>query len=70
MSQVFPKAFVNAGVKKEPVAEQVTARIDMSADVAGAGLCPECKQPMEKTHANGMPVLACQPCRITIPIKD
>jgi len=71
MSQVFPKAYVEAGIKKvEASADKVTARIDMSAEVAGAGLCPECKSPMQKTHANNIPVLACDCCRISIPIKD
>jgi hypothetical protein len=48
----------------------VTARIDMSAEVAGAGLCPECRRPMENSHANGIPVLICSEHRIAIPIPN
>lgn len=72
---VIPEAFRNASASKtETVAKAarkaVTARIDMSADVAGAGLCPECRKPMERSHANGIPVLTCDMHRIAIPIPD
>jgi hypothetical protein len=46
------------------------ARVDMSADVAGAGLCPECRKPMDRAFANGIPVLRCMDCRIAIPEPD
>lgn len=46
------------------------ARIDMSAEVAGAGLCPECREPMVKSTANGIPVLICETHHIAIPVKD
>lgn len=49
---------------------KTTARIDMSAEVAGAGLCPECRKPMEASHANDIPVLRCLNCRIAIPTPD
>jgi hypothetical protein len=42
----------------------------MSAEVAGAGLCPECQQPMERSHANGIAVLTCDLHRIAIPVPD
>lgn len=48
----------------------VKARINMSAEVAGQGLCPECREPMVKMFANGIPVLTCMEDRITIPIGD
>lgn len=48
----------------------VTARINMSADVAGAGLCPECREPMEATFAAGHPVWSCKVDRISIPRAD
>lgn len=68
---VMPEAFVNAGEKKiEASAEKVEARINMSAEVAGAGLCPECGKPMERSHANGIPVLTCDVHRIAIPSPD
>lgn len=49
---------------------KVQARIDMSAEVAGRGLCPECKKPMQKVFAGGSPVWACSEDRITLPIPD
>jgi hypothetical protein len=62
-----PQAYVQAG-KKETT--KVTARIDMSAEVAGAGKCPECRKGMEISHANDIEVLVCHPCRIAIPTAD
>jgi hypothetical protein len=84
MSLVLPKAFLEASATiseakskiearqqaHEALAKPVTARIDMSAEVAGAGRCPECKQPMEESHANGIPVLICKEHRIVIPMSD
>lgn len=72
---VVPQVFAEAGVKKEQEkveasAEQVEARINMSAEVAGAGLCPECQKPMERSHANGIAVLTCDLHRIAIPVAD
>jgi hypothetical protein len=70
---VMPEAFAKAGEKKVEAAvesEKVEARINMSAEVAGAGLCPECQKPMERSHANGIPVLTCDVHRIAIPIAD
>ncbi len=76
----LPKAFVEAAAtvseKKQKIEakavkkEEVTARIDMSDKVAGLGFCPECKKPMVRTNANGIPVLSCNEHRIAIPIKD
>jgi hypothetical protein len=60
---VVPQVFADSGTKKiEAAAEKVEARINMSAEVAGAGLCPECQQPMERSHANLH--------RIAIPVPD
>lgn len=59
------RAAADAGAKAK-----ITARIDMSADVAGAGLCPECRQPMVTASANGHEVWSCHPCRIAIPTPD
>jgi hypothetical protein len=68
---VIPQAFAESGVKKvEAAAEPVEARINMSAEVAGAGLCPECQKPMERSHANGIAVLTCDLHRIAIPVPD
>ncbi len=54
----------------EAAKAKVLARIDMSAEVAGLGLCPECKQPMVKSMANGHEVWACHSDRIAIPTPD
>lgn len=70
---VMPEAFAKSGEKKVEAAvdsEKVEARINMSAEVAGMGLCPECQKPMERSHANGIPVLTCDLHRIAIPIQD
>jgi len=82
----FPKEFLDApATKTEAKAKKaaivatkqavtattdVKARVDMSAEVAGAGMCPDCRKPMIPSHANGHPVLSCTACRIVIPVKD
>lgn len=67
---VMPEAFVTAGEKAKESTEKVEARINMSAEVAGAGLCPECQKPMERSHANGIAILTCDAHRIAIPMED
>lgn len=62
----LPKAWIQAGAPKA----KVTARIDMSAEVAGKGLCPECRQSMVEAYANGHKVLVCDEDRIVIPVAD
>lgn len=62
----LPKAWIQAGAPKE----KVTARIDMSAEVAGKGLCPECRGQMVSAYANGHKVLVCDEDRIVIPVVD
>lgn len=61
------------GWGKKPVqikaSKKVTARIDMSPEIAGAGLCPACKQPMVRMIANDVPVYCCMEDRIVLPIK-
>lgn len=68
----MPSAFVQAGTKSlvEAASDKVEARINMSAEIAGVGLCPECHKPMERSHANGIPVFTCDQHRIAIPIAD
>lgn len=79
MVMKLPKAFIEASATKSEAdakrvqasaVKKVTARIDMSAEVAGAGLCPECRQPMTASHANGIPVLVCEEHRIALPVPD
>lgn len=65
----MPKAWLQAGAKQEEKKE-VTARIDMSAEVAGKGLCPDCKKSMERAIAGGVECYVCQPDRIAIPVAD
>ena len=62
----YPSAWL-VTAKKEPEAKKIESRIDMSADVAGQGLCPECKVPMEEVYAGGNPMWACAKDRITLP---
>lgn len=75
MKAVMPQSFLKAGVTRTEIkagvdAAKIEARINMSADVAGAGLCPECRKPMERSNANGFPVLICEDHRIAIPVPD
>ncbi len=51
-------------------AKKIESRIDMSADVAGKGKCPECRQPMEVVSVSGSPMWTCQKDRITLPVPD
>lgn len=60
----LPKAWVQAGQK------EVKARVDMSAEVAGKGLCPECRQQMTTAIVNGHESLVCHEDRIAIPVAD
>ena len=68
----IPKAWLSAGAKKTETSEatKVHARIDMSLEVAGAGLCPECRKPMDTVFANGIECYVCHPDRIAIPVPD
>lgn len=65
----FPKSWIaaNAAIERS---KPVTARIDMSAEVAGMGNCPECKKPMEIVASGGTKVWACAHDRITLPLPD
>lgn len=51
-------------------ATKVEARIDMSTEVAGAGLCPDCKQPMQPMTAGPVETQTCMDCRISLPLAD
>lgn len=61
---------VTAAAAVEQTQVKAAAHLDLSADVAGQGLCPECKQPMETVVVDGADVLACMSDRIVLPIKD
>lgn len=60
----------NASTNKVTATKKVEARIDMSTQVAGAGLCPDCKQPMQPMVAAGVDTLTCMDCRISLPTAD
>jgi len=46
------------------------SKLDMSAEVAGAGLCPECKTQMTIAMVDNTPTWACRADRIAIPLSD
>lgn len=69
----MPSAYTNAGkpaTNTTTASAKVEARIDMSAEVAGAGLCPDCKQPMQIMTAGPVETNTCMPCRISLPLAD
>lgn len=77
MNTKLPDAWLNAGLPTSKTSlinakstTSVTARIDMSTDVAGKGLCPECRKPMEASIANGHAGLVCHADRIFLPAVD
>lgn len=51
-------------------ATKVEAKIDMSADVVGKGLCPECRQPMQRAYVDGTPVWSCVRDRVALPVEN
>lgn len=61
----MPKAWIEASNKSK-----VKAKVDMSAEVAGAGLCPVSGKPMEQMFANGHPVLCSMSERIVLPVRN
>ncbi len=65
----FPKAWVaaNAAVERK---QEVNARINMSAEVAGQGKCPECQKDMEIVTSGTAKVWSCAHDRITLPLPD
>ena len=65
----YPSAW-NAKQEQPVTAKKVEARIDMSAEVAGAGKCPECKQPMQIVNVAGSAMWTCAADRITLPLPD
>lgn len=73
----IPQAFRDASAttaerqtKIEASTNQVEARINMSAEVAGRGLCPECRQPMKPGFVGDVPVQYCLAHRIALPTPD
>lgn len=72
----LPREWLETPFKKKATHKSITARkmttarIDMSEEVAGQGLCPECKEEMQPVIANGVPCLCCMKCRIVLPQKS
>lgn len=65
-----PTATETKAYSVSPPKQKVSARIDMSPEVAGAGLCPDCKGQMTRVIANGIPTNTCHADRISIPVAD
>lgn len=65
----LPQSWLQAGTKQKQATE-TSARLDMSADVAGQGYCPECKQKMMEAYMGDTPVWACVADRIALPMPD
>lgn len=66
--QKYVDAADNEGGAK--AATPVTARIDMSAEVAGRGMCPECKKPMTVVVSGTSKMWACAADRISLPVPN
>ena len=68
----IPKIWESTSItaKSAPKKKAVTARIDMSEEIAGKGLCPECHEPMKPVIANGIRCLCCMEHRIVLPVKN
>jgi hypothetical protein len=74
----FEKEAVEEGKGKEAKKDlrssisstELRAKLDMSAEVAGRGLCPDCKQPMKFAIIAGNPSWACETDRISLPLPD
>lgn len=71
----IPQAYSNtpekaAGKTSVHGGQKIEARINMGAEVAGAGKCPDCGQPMESIIAGPVETLTCMPCRISLPVPD
>lgn len=63
----FPKEWADPTKQVTAKATKLQAKIDMSEDVVGKGLCPECGQPMKPVIANGIKCLCCFADRIVLP---
>jgi len=49
---------------------KLTAKLDMSAEVAGKGMCPDCKRPMIVAMIGNVPSWSCEHDRISLPLPD
>jgi hypothetical protein len=69
LSKYVDEADATAAPVEASVAK-VTARIDMSAEVAGKGMCPECRKPMTVVNAGATRMWACVADRISFPVPN
>lgn len=66
----IPQAFLGASSAPDSAKVAIEAKLDMSAEVAGEGICPACNSPMERVFLEKGEVYTCIPCRVVLPIKD
>jgi len=55
---------------KVQASTEVEAKLNMSAEHAGSGNCPDCSQPMVIAMAGDAPSWGCKNCRISLPLPD
>jgi hypothetical protein len=76
MNLKVPQAWIGAKLVspiEEVTSDQATevkARVDMSENVAGKGLCPECRQPMQIAQCGPSASWVCAADRISLPIPN
>ncbi len=77
MNLKVPQAWIGAKlvspIEDAPTEDQpveVKARVDMSENVAGKGLCPECRQPMQIAQCGPSASWVCAADRISLPIPN
>lgn len=66
---IMPGAWTEP-TKQVTSATNVAARVDMSAEVAGQGLCPVCKKQTEIGFADGARVRFCRNDLVTLPLTN
>lgn len=65
MPEGWDGAPVKQGSKKA-----MTAKLNMTEEVAGTEHCPECGNPMVRVVVNGQPAVCCFQDRIVLPVKN
>lgn len=70
MTILYPSGWRTKSKVSASKRTQVQAGLDMSAEVAGAGLCPITKEPMTQMYVNGHLANVHLRSRIVLPIKD
>ena len=70
MTLKVPSGWTAKPITASTEKSEVKAKLEMGADVAGVGLCPECKTPMERVMHGEVEVAICTADRIVLPLKD